>query len=215
MKDLVKRYLPYGLVLFGMFMIVPLFFGEGRLISADFIAVALYFVFLIATVAAAAIYCSKHGIDFLFTLIAPISFLIAMLIYFGGFTITNIILIVVYLVAGIFGMFLGDLAFGEERRKREQKEKREAEEIMLQANRRDAYEREKMQKNRAESQERSVQKKPQRPNRPNPQSQRTRKPEQKVARNDDDFNYDKYVADIDKHSSAEDEIDAILRDLHS
>ncbi len=212
MKDLVKRYLPYGVILFAMFMIVPLFF---KMFSwEDYIAVALYFIFLIATVASATVYCSKHGLDFLFTLISPISFLVAMLVYFGGFTLTNIILLVVYLVAGIFGMFLGDLAFGDERRKREQKEKREAEEILLEANRRDANEREKQQRKRTDRSERQNRASAKRGQRPARQAQKP-ETEKKARESVDDFDYDKYLSDIDRHRSDEDEIDQILNDLHS
>lgn len=103
MKDLIKRYLPYALIIFAVFLIVPLFFANKTL--ENFFAIALYFIFLVTTVGCSAFYCSKHGLDFLFALISPIAFLFTMLIYCGGFTLTNVILLVVYLVAGIFGLF--------------------------------------------------------------------------------------------------------------
>ena len=81
--------------------------------GAAAIPVAFYFILLTTAVVTSAIYCAKHGIDFLFTLMAPIAFLFTM-IYSGGFRATNIILLFVYLIAGIFGQFLGDLAFGDE-----------------------------------------------------------------------------------------------------
>ena len=93
-------------------------------------------------------YCSKHGLDFLFALIAPIIYLPSMLIYNGGFSSstlsTNLILLVVYLVAGIFGLFLGDLAFGDKRRQKEKAEQEEAEEMLLEAKRREKEELENM-----------------------------------------------------------------------
>ncbi len=207
MKDLVKRYLPYALVIFGVFLIVPLFFANEAL--ENFFAIALYFIFLVTTVVCSAIYCSKHGLDFLFALIAPIAFLFTMIIYCGGFTkLTNIILLVVYLVAGIFGLFLGDLAFGDERRKREQKEKREAEKLMLQANRRDASERERMQ--------REVKKAPSaRKKSPTRTASADKINKKRPSADVDDFDYDKYLADIDKKSSNDDEVDKILNDWHS
>ena len=109
MSGLIKKYLPYALIIFAVFLIVPIFFANKTM--ENFFGIALYFIFLVTTVACSAIYCSKHGLDFLFALIAPIAFLFTMIIYCGGFSnITNIILLGVYLVAGIFGLFLGDLA---------------------------------------------------------------------------------------------------------
>ena len=141
MNGMIKKYLPFALIIFGVYLLVPLIFLIPGL--NNFSAVAYYFIFLVTQVACSAFYCSKHGLDFLFALIAPIAFLFTMMIYAGGFTnFTNIILLVVYLIAGIFGLFLGDLAFGDERRKREKKEKQAAEELLLQAKRRDERERE-------------------------------------------------------------------------
>ena len=140
MNGMIKKYLPFALIIFGVYLLVPLIFLIPGL--NNFSAVAYYFIFLVTQVACSAFYCSKHGLDFLFALIAPIAFLFTMMIYAGGFTnFTNIILLVVYLIAGIFGLFLGDLAFGDERRKREKKEKQAAEELLLQAKRRDERER--------------------------------------------------------------------------
>lgn len=209
MKDLIKRYLPYALIIFAVFLIVPLFFANKTL--ENFFAIALYFIFLVTTVGCSAFYCSKHGLDFLFALISPIAFLFTMLIYCGGFTLTNVILLVVYLVAGIFGLFLGDLAFGDERRRREQKEKKEAEELMLEANRRDASERERMQKSKRRGQEKARTRK----NVPEAEIGDTVLKERIPASDIDDFDYDKYLADIDKKTSSDDEVDKILEDWHS
>ncbi len=205
MKDLVKRYLPYAIVIFAVFLIVPLIFANDAL--KNYSAIAFYFILLVTTVACSAIYCSKHGLDFLFALISPIAFLFTMT-YCGGFKLTNIVLIFVYLVAGIFGLFLGDLAFGDERRKREQKEKREAEEVMLQANRRDASERQRI---KNDSRKREAKPAPRRtPVKAEPKPQAT-----KARAVDDDFDYDKYLSDIDRKSPEEAEIDQILNDWHS
>lgn len=205
MKDLVKRYLPYAIVIFAVFLIVPLIFANDAL--KNYSAIAFYFILLVTAVACSAIYCSKHGLDFLFALISPIAFLFTMT-YCGGFKLTNIVLIFVYLVAGIFGLFLGDLAFGDERRKREQKEKREAEEVMLQANRRDASERQRI---KNDSRKREAKPAPRRtPVKAEPKPQAT-----KARAVDDDFDYDKYLSDIDRKSPEEAEIDQILNDWHS
>lgn len=184
MKDMAKKYLPYIIVIFAVYMIVPLIFLPTPM--KRFSAIAYDFIFPITASVCSAIYCSKHGLDFLFSLIAPIIFLPSMLIYNNGFQssniTTNLILLVVYLVAGIFGLFLGDLALGDERRKREQKEKAEAEEMLLEAKRRDEAVLEKL----------------------------------TGSSDDDDFDYDKYLSDIDKEpqGSSESEIDDILNEYH-
>lgn len=205
MKDLVKRYFPYAIVIFAVFLIVPLIFANDAL--KNYSAIAFYFILLVTTVACSAIYCSKHGLDFLFALISPIAFLFTMT-YCGGFKLTNIVLIFVYLVAGIFGLFLGDLAFGDERRKREQKEKREAEEVMLQANRRDASERQRI---KNDSRKREAKPAPRR----TPVKAESKPQATKARAVDDDFDYDKYLSDIDRKSPEEAEIDQILNDWHS
>lgn len=205
MKDLIKRYLPYAIVIFAVFLIVPLIFANDAL--KNYSAIAFYFILLVTTVACSAIYCSKHGLDFLFALISPIAFLFTMT-YCGGFKLTNIVLIFVYLVAGIFGLFLGDLAFGDERRKREQKEKREAEEVMLQANRRDASERQRI---KNDSRKREAKPAPRR----TPVKAESKPQATKARAVDDDFDYDKYLSDIDRKSPEEAEIDQILNDWHS
>ena len=138
MNGIVKKYLPYAIVIFAVFILVPLLFLEGGPMG-KFAPVAFYFILLTTAVVTSAIYCAKHGIDFLFTLMAPIAFMITM-IYSGGFRVTNLILLFVYLIAGIFGQFLGDLAFGDERRKKEKQEQAEQEKLMLRAKRRDERE---------------------------------------------------------------------------
>lgn len=147
MKDMVKKYLPYVVIIFAVYMLIPLVFFKGTPME-KFAPVAYDFIFPLTAAGCSAVYCSRHGLDFLFTLIAPIIFLPSMLIYNGGFSsdsiTTNLILLVVYLVAGIFGLFLGDLALGDERRKKEKKEKQAAEEMMLEAKRRDEAVLEKM-----------------------------------------------------------------------
>ena len=118
---------------------------------------------------------------------APIAFLFTM-IYSGGFRPTNLILLFVYLVAGIFGQFLGDLAFGDERRKKEKQERAEQEKLMLRAKRRDERERRRME---SESRENSV------AERHDPDDEEIQAPS-RPSIDDDDFDYDKYLADIDR-----------------
>lgn len=175
----VKKYIPYAVIIFAVFLLVPLIFVSDSM--NRFSPIAYYCVLLLTQVVCSAVYCAKHGLDFLFTLIAPIAFLFTMMIYAGGFSNpTNIILLIVYLISGIFGLFLGDLAFGDARRKQEKKEKQAAEELLLQAKRRDELEK---QKRAVES---------------SGDSADDYQSESVSSYDDDDFDYDKYMADIDK-----------------
>lgn len=188
MAGMIKKYLPYAIVIFAVYLLVPLIFISEPM--QKFSPVCYYFILLMTQVVCSAVYCAKHGLDFLFTLIAPIAFLFTMMIYAGGFgNPTNIILLVVYLISGIFGLFLGDLAFGDARRKQEKKEKQAAEELLLQAKRRDEREKQRManenaRTRRAENVQRASNDEVRSTSRSNI--------------DDDDFDYDKYMSDIDK-----------------
>lgn len=184
MNGLVKKYLPYAIVIFAVFLIVPLFFLKGGPLG-NFWAVPFYFILLSTAVIASAIFCAKNGIDFLFTLIAPIAFLFTM-IYSGGFSGTNLILLFVYLIAGIFGQFLGDLAFGDERRKKEKREQEEQEKLMLRAKRRDEREKQRMAQGEKYNDYSDLKEDKEEPSR------------SRSKLDDDDFDYDKYMADIDR-----------------
>ena len=129
MENLIKRYLPYAVTILAIFLLVPLIFRAPAL--SAYYSVALYFIFPGTAIISSALYCSKHGMDFLFTLIAPIIYIPTMLIYYRGFNFANIILLAVYLIAGIFGLFLGDIALGDKRRQKEKKEQEEAEKYCL------------------------------------------------------------------------------------
>ena len=189
MVGMIKKYLPYAIVIFAVFLLVPLIFISEPM--QKFSAIGYYFILLMTQVVCSAIYCAKHGLDFLFTLIAPIAFLFTMMIYAGGFSNpTNIILLVVYLISGIFGLFLGDLAFGDARRKQEKKEKQAAEELLLQAKRRDEREKQRMANESAQSRRAENVK------RTSYDEDISSTPSTNV--DDDDFDYDKYMSDIDK-----------------
>lgn len=219
MTSMIKKYLPYAVVIFAVFLLVPLIFISEPM--QKFSAVGYYFILLMTQVVCSAVYCAKHGLDFLFTLIAPIAFLFTMMIYAGGFSNpTNIILLVVYLIAGIFGLFLGDLAFGDARRKQEKKDKQAAEELLLQAKRRDEREKQRMAEESELPLRRTQASHSQRTSH-SPRgahssraSQRTPRTAEKRASSprdiDDDFDYDKYMSDIDK---VLDETDRDNRDL--
>ena len=188
MVETIKKYIPYAAIIFAVFFIVPLIFISDAM--QPFFGIAYYVILPFVAAACAAVYCSKYGMDFLFTLIAPVVYLPCMFIYNGGFSVTNVILLVTYLFAGILGLFLGDIVLGDKRHAKEEEEKAEAEKMLLEAKRRDEKNKEKfMSKKEADI----------------------------IIADDDDFDYCKYVSDIDKTpvSSTEDEIDAILGEYGS
>lgn len=182
MKDMVKKYMPYAVVIFAIYLIAPLLFRSPA--TTTFVGVVWYFIFPATAIASSAVFCSKYGLDFLFSLIAPICFFPAMFLYYGGINFVNILLLIVYLIAGIFGLFVGDVALGDKRRAQEKAEKEKAEEMMLEAKRRDERENEKLKQRSSQSEW------------------------------DDDFDYDRYLSDIDKapFESNEAEIDDILNE---
>lgn len=194
MQDMVKKYVPYAAIILGIFMLVPLIFLSDGM--KGFSPIAYYFIFPATAILCSAAFCAKYGLDFLFTLIAPIIYLPSMLIYNGGFSVTNVILLVSYLVAGIFGLFIGDIALGDKRRQKEEAEKAEAEEMMLEAKRRDEM---------------------QKVQRTNDEPTTVAKEKSSLPVDNDDFDYNKYVSDIDKTpiKSTEDEIDDILNEVSS
>lgn len=199
MEGMVKKYVPYALVILAIYMLVPLIFLSESLNS--FSAIAYYFIFPATAIACSAFFCAKYGMDFFFSLIAPIIYLPSMLIYNNGFEPTNLILLVSYLVAGIFGLFIGDIALGDKRRQKEQQEQAEAEEMMLEAKRRDDEFKENLNTQPRKSAARPV--------------AQVKKPS--TEKTDDDFDYSKYVSDIDKTpvKSTEDEINDILGEFGS
>lgn len=194
MKSLVKKYLPYALVILAVYLITPLFFMGAD--KGNFTPVLYYFIFLLTAVGCAAFFSAKNGLDFLFALIAPIAFLFTMFIYLGGFSLFSIILLALYLVAGVFGLFLGDLVFGEERHKKEKQDQKKAEEVLLRAKRRD--ERESRRINRESSVKTARRERAERLQKESGSEKTAPAAEKAPSVNEDDFDYDKYMSDIDK-----------------
>ena len=210
MSDMIKKYVPYVVIVFVVYMLLPLIFIPAAM--QKFSPVAYDCIFPLTAIGCAAHYCSKHGLDFLFALIAPIIYLPSMLIYNGGFSSgtlsTNLILLVVYLVSGIFGLFLGDLAFGDKRRQKEKAEQQETEEMLLEARRR---ERQELETKSSRTTEKNPHRQERRPSKP---ARRAAPVQQETVKDiDDDFDYDKYLSGIDrKQDSSESEIDDILNE---
>ena len=211
MSDMIKKYVPYVVIVFVVYMLLPLIFIPAAM--QKFSPVAYDCIFPLTAIGCAAHYCSKHGLDFLFALIAPIIYLPSMLIYNGGFssgTLSTNLILLVDLVSGIFGLFLGDLAFGDKRRQKEKAEQQETEEMLLEARRREKQELETMTKSSRKT-EKNPHRQERRPSKP---ARRATPVQQETVKDiDDDFDYDKYLSGIDrKQDSSESEIDDILNE---
>lgn len=111
MKDMIKRYVPFAVIIFAVYMLVPMFFvlnGTGKQehpITYDLI-------FPLTAVVCSVIYGKKYGIDFFFSLVAPVIYIPSMVI-FNGISANNIIFVAIYLVSSIFGLFFGDMFFAK------------------------------------------------------------------------------------------------------
>ncbi len=110
MSSMVKKYVPYAAFIGAVYFIVPLFFiinGTGKQqhpITYDII-------FPLTAIIPSVIYGKKYGVDFFFSLVAPIIYIPSMVIY-NGISTHNLIFVAIYLVSSIFGLFFGDLFFG-------------------------------------------------------------------------------------------------------
>ncbi|MDR0914847.1 MAG: hypothetical protein LBM65_06805 [Oscillospiraceae bacterium] len=115
MKKTALNYLPYAVILFALFMVMPMFF-----ISDDKYASFLYIlIFPGATILCAFHYSWHRGLDFLFALISPVLFLPSMFMYNGNDILIGLLNTAVYLVCGIVGSFLGDIVYSDEKKKQE------------------------------------------------------------------------------------------------
>ncbi len=206
MNNSIKKYVPYAAIIFGIYIIIPIVFRNGAL--TNFVGIAWYFIFPATAATSAAVFCSKYGMDFLFSLIAPIFYLPSMFLFYGGVNVTNIILLIVYLVAGLFGLFIGDLALGDKRREKEKQAQAQAEEMMLEAKRRDERELEKL-----AAEGKQADKEVRQPQRHTANNSSYHTKPQTESKSTDDFDYDKYLSDIDKkNNDSEAEIDDILNE---
>lgn len=192
MSDMVKKYVPFAGIIAAVFFLVPMIFMADAI--RPFNSIAYLFVFPVTAIVCSMLYCSKYGMDFLFALIAPIIFIPVMFIFKGGFTLESIILLIAYLVSGILGLFLGDIVLGDKRREQEKVAEAETEEMMLAAKRRDEENRARREAEAGKSD--------------------TSKPKASYeSDDDDDFDYSKYVSDIDK--GTDDELEDILSEYGS
>lgn len=111
MKDMIKRYVPFAAVILAVYMLVPLFFIFNGTGSKEH-PITYDLIFPLTAIVCSVIYGKKYGIDFFFSLVAPVIYIPSMVIY-NGISANNIIFVAIYLVSSIFGLFFGDMFFAK------------------------------------------------------------------------------------------------------
>lgn len=204
MSSMVKKYVPYAAFIGAVYFIIPLFFvlsGTGKQqhpITYDII-------FPLTAIVPSVIYGKKYGVDFFFSLVAPIIYIPSMLIY-NGISINNIIFVAIYLVSSIFGLFFGDLFFGKKDNDTPPLDIDLDIEEDVKIPQRPVRERQAQRPTQRPSQ-RPVQRTAQKP---------AEKPRRTTSYDDDDFFNTYYSGKTeDVKSRAEDEVDKILRELQN
>lgn len=203
MSKMIKKYIPYAVIILAVYMLCPLFFVFTGDAYQAYTPIIYDVVFPVVAIVCSVIYARSYGIDFFFSLVAPIIYIPSMIIY-NGLSVNNIIFVAIYLVSSIFGLFLGDMLFS-------QKDKGEApldvdldiEEEAPQINS-PAENMPRMPANGA----------PEIPVEPDKAPKR--KAAGSRAKSDDDF-FESYSSDTftDVKANAEDEIDRILKEIHN
>lgn len=118
MLNIVKRYIPYGIVIALIYLVMPIFF-QGENYKYD--AIEYQFVFPATALLSAVIFSWKRGVDFTFPLIAPIIYIGSVLIY-SHFYHWHIY-VFIYLIVGMLGSFIGDMVYKNTAREKERKKK--------------------------------------------------------------------------------------------
>lgn len=116
MLNIVKRYIPYGIVIALIYLVMPIFF-QGENYKYD--AIEYQFVFPATALLSAVIFSWKRGVDFTFPLIAPIIYIGSVLIY-SHFYHWHIY-VFIYLIVGMLGSFIGDMVYKNTAREKERK----------------------------------------------------------------------------------------------
>lgn len=198
MSKMIKRYVPYAIIILAVYMLCPLFFAVTGDAYQAYTPIIYDVVFPVVAIVCSVIYARSYGIDFFFSLVAPIIYIPSMIIY-NGLSFNNIIFVAIYLVSSIFGLFLGDMLFGK-------KENPEAPlDVDLDIEEAPAVApRENTQTGTGQQTKKARQ------NKPAPRRQEADSKEK------DDF-FDSYSPDSfgDVKASAEDEIDKILKEIHN
>ena len=118
MLNIIKRYIPYGIVIALIYLVMPIFF-QGENYKYD--AIEYQFVFPATALLSAVIFSWKRGVDFTFPLIAPIIYIGSVLIY-SHFYHWHIY-VFIYLIVGMLGSFIGDMVYKNTAREKERKKK--------------------------------------------------------------------------------------------
>ncbi|MDD5795973.1 MAG: hypothetical protein PUD24_03450 [Oscillospiraceae bacterium] len=207
MVSMIKRYVPYALVILLVYMFVPLIFvlnGTGTQQHP----VTYDVIFPLTAIVCSVIYGKKHGIDFFFSLVAPIIYIPSMLIY-NGISTNNIIFVAIYLAASIFGLFFGDMFFGS-------KEKGPEAPLDVDLDIDETEPVKTANKAQAVKKPLNATKAPAPVRKSSPKSPESRTQADKHSDGSDDF-FDNYSSDnhTDVKASAEDEIDKILREIRN
>lgn len=130
MKKLIKRYLPYTVVIAAIYLIMPVFF-QGENYKYD--AIEYQFVFPATALLSGLIFSWRHGIDFTFPLIAPIIYIASVLIYDHYYH--WMIYVFIYLIVAMLGCFIGDMVYKnnleQQHRKQQKKSSQDAYKIKI------------------------------------------------------------------------------------
>lgn len=116
MLNIIKRYIPYGIVIALIYLVMPIFF-QGENYKYD--AIEYQFVFPATALLSGVIFSWKRGVDFTFPLIAPIIYIGSVLIY-SHFYHWHIY-VFIYLIVGMLGSFIGDMVYKNTAREKERK----------------------------------------------------------------------------------------------
>lgn len=109
MKSLIKKYLPYVIIISLLYLVMPVFFQEENR-KYDFIE--YQFLFPGAALVCGVVFSWKNGLDFTFPLFAPIIYIGSVLIYSHYYHWH--IYTFIYLILGMLGCFMGDMVYRNE-----------------------------------------------------------------------------------------------------
>lgn len=190
MTDMVKKYVPYAVIILLVYMLLPLVFIPAQCRSFH----PLHMTLCSRLQQSAVRHTTAQNTDLTFSLLS-----LRRLFIFRVCSSTTADFLQAhfqqtlfssqFILLRIFGLFLGDLAFGDKRRQKEKAEQEEAEEMLLEAKRREKEELENMTSSSKKSERKAPYRQERRyARRPSPAPQKTE------TADDDDFDYDKYLS---------------------